>query len=63
MLDNEYVCLVLLLLLNSRKAKTLTIIGLAATVMYQNLLCVLELINTFNFIIIIAGLFSNKIFV
>ena len=34
MLDSEYVCLILLLLLNSQKAKTLAITGLAAMIMY-----------------------------
>ena len=52
--DSEYVCLILLLRLNSRKANTLAISGLAPMIMYsdilrkssfKNLECVLELIS------------------
>ena len=67
MLNSEHVCLILLLLLKSQKAKTLAIFGLAAMIMYvkttgefQNLSCVLKL-TFFNIIIIVVALFSNDI--
>ena len=37
MLDSEYVCLILLLLFNSQKDKTLAIIELAVTIMYSDI--------------------------
>ena len=37
MLDSEYVCLILLLLLNSQQAKTLATIGLETIIMYSNI--------------------------
>ena len=36
MLDSECVCIILLLLLNSQKAKTLAVIGWAAMIMYSD---------------------------